>query len=76
VELTPTIIALRIAGVLLLATAFVRVAISAFQSFHAHGSAAHLDFAVRFSTDYLTLSAVVAGVLLCVLGFGAGKKRP
>lgn len=62
--------ALRVLGAVLLAVAAVRFAVGFFSSIQASefGSPA-AGFAVRFSTDFITLALGAVGVLLCVLSF-------
>jgi mannose/fructose/N-acetylgalactosamine-specific phosphotransferase system component IIC len=66
--------ALRVLGSVLLAVAAVRFAMGFFGSIQA-SEFGSLDagFAVKFSTDFITLALGAVGVLLCVLSFH--KKR-
>ena len=71
---TPSILALRALGALMLIAAAVRFAMEFFSSVHASEFAPPaIGYSVRFSTDYITLSLGALGVLLCVLSFRPRK---
>jgi hypothetical protein len=71
---TPSRLALRVLGALLLTVAAIRFAMGFFRSVHASElTPPDRGFVMQFSTDYITLSLGAVGVLLCVLSFRARR---